>query len=194
MPPRGPIATPRSAPSTPPAEEAIVADSALVASRVLAIFVVVYMLSILLFFVTSRYRLPVVPFLIVFAAVGIDHLLELARNRNVRELGIAALVLVPLYALIQLPLVEPQIARMHSFLGYVHATHGEVERATAELQKAVELEPNHPVFRVQLAESLERRGDLAGAIREYTTALRLDPTYPKIDLRLDRLRGADTRE
>jgi len=56
-------------------------------------FLIIYMATVVAFFVCGRYRLPIVPVLIVSAAAGIFRAVELARTRGARSLrpyGIAA--------------------------------------------------------------------------------------------------------
>jgi len=50
-------------------------------------FILVYMISLIPFFVTARYRLPVVPFLIVFASLGVFELARWAARRPFRRIA-----------------------------------------------------------------------------------------------------------
>jgi tetratricopeptide (TPR) repeat protein len=57
------------------------------ASRLLTLFALTYTASYVAFFVSDRYRLPVVPVLLLFSAYAIVHLRELAQQRNTRALA-----------------------------------------------------------------------------------------------------------
>ena len=60
------------------------------------IFVLVYIPTIVLFLVTARYRLPLVPFLIILAAAGVVSLLK--RPKLIRKSEWAAMFLIGLFA------------------------------------------------------------------------------------------------
>ena len=57
-----------------------------------AAFVMLYLISVLPFFVTARYRIAVVPFLIVFAAVGLWRLTTAIRKREFAWVGVVVVI------------------------------------------------------------------------------------------------------
>ncbi|MGD8412617.1 MAG: tetratricopeptide repeat protein [Candidatus Latescibacterota bacterium] len=67
----------------------------------LYLFVLTYMIGVVAFFVNARFRLPVVPVLIVFAAFAAVYLYETVRRRDIRavsaSVGLAAAMLVVNY-------------------------------------------------------------------------------------------------
>ena len=68
-------------------------------------FIFSYMFSVILFFVTSRFRLPVIPFLIIFASFSIRWLAEKLKKREYRTLGRSFLVLIPLFVIVNSNLI-----------------------------------------------------------------------------------------
>src|SRR5438477_596390 len=56
-------------------------------------FVIVYMFSVVAFFVTARYRIPVVPVLILFATSAVFWTVEAFRQRQTEQLRAAAVIL-----------------------------------------------------------------------------------------------------
>ena len=110
----------------------------------MAVFVLAYLSSIVPFFVTARFRLPVVPFLMPFAAFA---LISIFRARSASEripaerLLAAALILV-LGLLVNLnlagyPLPPPDTS--HVTLGHLYLEQGRLELAEREFQQALTL-------------------------------------------------------
>jgi 4-amino-4-deoxy-L-arabinose transferase-like glycosyltransferase len=60
----------------------------------LFLFVVAYMVGVVAFFVNARFRLPIVPILIVFAAYGVYYLIDTFRSKDFRTFRAVAIVVV----------------------------------------------------------------------------------------------------
>ena len=108
--------------------------------------------SIILFFVTTRYRLSMVPFLIIFASYGIFGLWEALRQRHYFKLGGLCLALFLIFAL------NNYQAFHKSKPGY--------------------LEPGSSDFRYHLRESIyynNEKSDYENAIKEVKIALDMQP-------------------
>jgi tetratricopeptide (TPR) repeat protein len=111
----------------------------------------VYLLSVLIFFAASRYRLPAVPFLAIFAAYGLTYLYSLAAEKRRMLLGGTLGLAVLLYLLVNLPLRKEvdalerwQMAtRVHYSLGgnFLFAKR-QYREAIPEYQKAIALAPD----------------------------------------------------
>jgi tetratricopeptide (TPR) repeat protein len=65
-------------------------------SRGMIIFVVLYILSFVLFFVNSRFRLPTLPFFAIFSGVALAELYNRVRNRSTKQVVALALPIVAL--------------------------------------------------------------------------------------------------
>ena len=85
-------------------------------------FVLAYLVSGLLFTVCARYRLPAVPFLLIFASCGIWQLCLLLRQRNTRQGGAFVLILGAGFALTHTGIDTHQVdhLRSHWLQGHVH--------------------------------------------------------------------------
>jgi tetratricopeptide (TPR) repeat protein len=111
----------------------------------------VYLLSVLIFFAASRYRLPAVPFLAIFAAYGLTYFYSLAVEKRWRLLGGFLGLALLLYLLVNLPLRKEvdalerwQMAtRVHYSLGgnFLFAKR-QYREAIPEYQKAIALAPD----------------------------------------------------
>lgn len=82
----------------------------------------------------------------------------------------------------------PQDAMTFDTLGVLFTHANEHAKAAPLYARAVELAPNHPVYRFNLATSLTFIGDVAAAEHEYEACLRLNPKHWKAHLALTHLR------
>jgi Flp pilus assembly protein TadD len=91
---------------------------------ILYLFAAAYLLSLMPFFITSRYRLPVVPIMIVFAAHGIYWLWDNIRKRNARHLFWPVVVLVIAALFVNIPVVKFTFAHQYSILAGIYRDYG----------------------------------------------------------------------
>ena len=97
-----------------------------------------FSLTYLPFFVTARYRVPVIPILAVLASLGVDELLdwEWERLRGPIAAGAALLLLA------QVDLATPiNPAHWHHMLGVSHARQGQTGAAMKRFTQAIEADP-----------------------------------------------------
>ena len=132
----------------------------------LLVFTIAGAVSILPFFVTARFRLPLMPGLAVGAALYVDALISRGRARpTARRIVSAGLVGAAALALSLLPLVRSgDHAAAHVNLGALHADLQEVERAEMEFRRALESNPHEPRALDNLGALALRRGDPAAAL------------------------------
>ncbi|MGH2571470.1 MAG: hypothetical protein ACRDGR_09600, partial [bacterium] len=110
----------------------------------LVLFVAAYSTSVALFFVFSRYRLPLVGPLAVFAAYFVIEAVRAARVRNVRAMALGALGCVALAAIVYRPLgPTASFASSHLAVGIAWEVKGRPADALAEYQEGLRLEPDH---------------------------------------------------
>ena len=105
-----------------------------------------YSASLLLFFITGRYRLPLVPLLLLFAGYALVWLVDQGRERQWRPLGIgvACVALLGLAANAGLRPANPLAdAEIHFALGRVEAQRGQYAAAVRSFGTAVQLDPNY---------------------------------------------------
>jgi Flp pilus assembly protein TadD len=72
----------------------------------------------------------------------------------------------------------------HANLGIIYRQEGKPAEAVAELEQAVRLNPQQPVFLNQLGISYRQQGQFAKAREAYEKAIALDPSYPAAYLNL----------
>jgi len=145
-----------------------------------------YAASVVLFFVFARYRFPLVPFLLIFAANGVvaaRALVTSAPTSSRVALGVA-LGIVAL--LVNRPLLSP--ARMRAItetnLGTALHEAARHDEAVARLEKATALQPDYaPAFN-NLGVALRAQGRTDDAIAAYEQGLRLQDDYPDLHFNL----------
>lgn len=144
--------------------------------------------AVAMFYILARYRYPLVPLLMPFAAVACVEVWKRVGERDYRALlvpGGAALI----SAVIALWPLHPEDqldAFAYMNLGVTLAQQGEVDEAMPFLRRAVEVNAGSVEAHFNLAHGLMAQGDSAGAIAEYKTAVGLDPNLADVHFFLAR--------
>jgi Flp pilus assembly protein TadD len=141
------------------------------------LFVLSYMFGVILFFVNARFRLPVVPFLMLFAASGGEWLIERVRGGRTRELVLAACALVALALFVNHDFYSTHAgdrAQTHMTLGRVAAAQGRHSDALGEYRRAIEISPNYAKAYNSMGLALEQLGRDDEALDSYMRAARID--------------------
>ncbi len=146
-------------------------------------FILSYAFSIILFFVTARYRIQIVPILCLFAAYGLVVVLPTAVKgirRGVVPLGLFLLIMAGTRpALFALP-DEDVIWREHIHEGRRLSTVGEFAAAIEEIDKAVAIHPNVSDAYVHRAIIYKEMGNYFKAIESYSKALKISPDLSSV--------------
>lgn len=153
---------------------------------ILHVLLLVLGIGVLLFFVLSRYRFPVVPILVLFAAAG---LVEAARV--VRRSGPLALdwvvVLAGLAAVvINRPMIPTSLntAKTRSNAGTALLQAGRIDAAIDEFQQSLRIDPSLAMTHINLASAYWRQGRLPESIQCLQRALQLSPNDLETELAL----------
>jgi tetratricopeptide (TPR) repeat protein len=123
-----------------------------------------YLIIAMLFFVASRYRLPMVPVLILLAGRGLVFLFDAARARDVRTLAASLLAIAIAAVSVHWPIVPDRLSGAYYNLGNRYKALGEWDRAIASYRQS--LIQNRRSFSTwnNLALALEAAGRDAAAI------------------------------
>ncbi len=149
------------------------------------LFILFYPLSIIIFHVSGRYRLPVVPAAAVLAAAGVVSLIETVGARKWRQLGIAVAITAAAVLLSTVPgpfcQEEPDYeSELYYCLGNELLGSGRGDEAVAYFAEAVRLDPSYTDARVNLGNALARRGVLDEAIAHYSIVLKERPQTAEV--------------
>lgn len=141
-------------------------------------FVFFYMASVVAFFVCSRYRMPIVPFLSIFGAYALHKCWNRLRSHQYRavllsSLPFLALLLLANYDFYSLNSLNQSQA--HFTVGEVYGRKGEYHKAMQAYQKALEIDPSIVEARINLGALYARCGRFGDAMTEYKQALAIDP-------------------
>ncbi|MFH1865226.1 MAG: glycosyltransferase family 39 protein, partial [Candidatus Eisenbacteria bacterium] len=137
----------------------------------LYLFAGAYLVSLLPFFITSRYRLPVVPVMIVFCAHGAVWLWQRLRAREREGWLVPAVVLALALLVVNLPLVDFSLGPQYATIGAIYRDAGDYARAAEYYQLATEESPDFDLAYNSLGSSLSRLGRDAEAERALLRAL-----------------------
>ncbi len=150
-------------------------------------FIAVYMFSLIPFFITARYRLPAVPFLMVFSAFGLRELVDLVRSRQFKWLSIVCFTGLSVFFVTRLPLVDYDFGFTHTVMGTVysdlateHRDRGPeyIKKAIIEYKKALEIRPLSVDAYYNLGVAYQRIGYYSGAIKALEAVVGLKPNHP----------------
>lgn len=145
---------------------------------VLYALVPAYTLAVAAFYVLDRYRFPLVPVMIVFAAAALTYGAAWWRSSSAasRLCGVAIVVVAGIAS--NWPLLAPSAVQASTAfnLGYYLALTDRPDEAVTAYRRAVALLPAHAGARASLGGLLTQRGEHDEALSQLREATRLDPT------------------
>ena len=139
------------------------------ATDLILLFTLTYMLSVVLFFITGRYRLPAVPCLLILAAYGACTLATLRQRPLYLSAGALVLLLVATNSNAQTP-NNRLIAFQHYSLAAAYESKGMETNALQHYRSAVESRPDHGRALLGLASMYgmgQRYNDAAATWHQY---------------------------
>lgn len=144
-------------------------------------WIVLFMAGVIAFFVNARYRIPVLPFLLIFAAYAIAEGWALWRHGERRALTVPAIV-----GAIALVAVNAQaighrenLAQARFADAVAWRQQGQVAAAERALRDAIRLDPGLAEARTNLANLLSERGERGEALQAYREAIATAPRNPR---------------
>jgi len=148
--------------------------------RVLYVMALAYAASVVLFYVFARYRYPLVPFLMLFAASGLMAVPEAVRARAMpgRVWTLAGLGAVAVFANWPVLSADSGRAVTESNLGVALQAERRFDEAIAHYQRSIALRPDYAPVYSNMASALRAKGRLQDAVRTYERALQLQPDFP----------------
>ena len=138
-----------------------------------------YIVSVIIFFIAARFRLPVIPFLIICAACALDRCFEIIWMKDIRRILFATVVLGLFFCGINLNngYVTDTSEFHYTNLGKVYRQMGQLDNAEESLHKALSIDPEYAVAHNNLGIVYHKRGFDEEAIEKYKEALRLNPLF-----------------
>jgi tetratricopeptide (TPR) repeat protein len=162
-------------------------------SLLLYLQVLLSMISVLLFFVLARYRLPTVPFLFPFAAYALQWSFARCQERHWGSLAFSwlpTLAILVLCAVLVPGQAERGLEARYETMGVALIREGRVDEGIAELRGVIQLAPKRITAHYNLGVVyLEERAQYALAAEEFETVIGLQEDYAQAHYMLGRAYG-----
>lgn len=152
----------------------------------LGVFVVGYMVSLVAVFITSRYRIQVVPFLAVLAGYAVINLPAILKMPAKKAVTCAAIFLAAI-AFCNIPVVRTSFETSYNSLGVLLKRAGMIEDAITTYNKAIEIAPNYPSPYYNLGILYRDSGQTDMAVQYFRKALEAAPDFKQARERLQEL-------
>ena len=146
-------------------------------------YMILYMCSVIVFFCPARYRLPVIPILILLTSTGITCTIDEVRlKRFKRPLIYFILCATTAIALYLNPLrpsypVSQQEASGHRILGNMLALEDKFDGAIEHFDQSLQIDPYSELTYYYLASCLTKQGKTDEAIHNFKKALQINPSH-----------------
>lgn len=147
---------------------------------IILIFAGAGLASVLPFFVNTRYRMPVVPILILSAAFFVSWAVGALHGRRWRSIGVSGAACIALLSMTARPMVMVNRSAGYTFIGNYHLEQGQEEKALAAFESAHRLDPDRVEAAVNYARILRRGGDHGRALTLYEKAYGRWPDFPML--------------
>lgn len=149
-------------------------------------FIGAYSLSFILFFITARYRLTIVPFLIILAAFAARRFYELARARDYRSLRAWFVIFLPVLIFFNLNLTRigdnPTLNRL--LLANLELRKGNYHQALQYFEETLPQYRNDPEVLGQIGNCCYQLGRMEEAFKYFQQSLAIDQRQPIVYLNL----------
>ncbi len=141
---------------------------------------VTYALSVVMFYVFARYRYPLVPLLLLFAAAGAWHVTQALRSWTIVGVVVVAAVIT------NVPMLSPVLMRAitENNLGTALQERKRYDEAIARHERAIQLAPAYAPAYNNLGAALRAAGRTGEAVTHYRKALELKPDFPSASYNL----------
>lgn len=148
------------------------------------LFILAWMVSTVIFFLFSRYRLPCLPAIIILAAFSLAYLWEAWQKRKwLAGSGISILLLFSLIFPRSIGF-QPRYDLVHYNLGLIYDHQGQTDKAADHYQQAVALNPNDFLSRINLGNLAARDNKWPQALVWYKQAAVIEPNSDGVQTNL----------
>jgi len=145
--------------------------------RLLYTYIIGITMSVVLFYVVSRFRIPVVPYFAIFAGVFLDRVCTWCVFRKYKIIILSVTTFIILFFLFNtIPdMSKKNEANEYENLGNAYLNIGNIEKAVAAYNKSLKIDPNNFYSHNNLGKVYTKQGRLSKALSEFTTAINLNP-------------------
>ena len=148
-----------------------------------------YAAGLLIFYVFARYRMPLVPLLVLFAAAGLCGFGDFARRHGLGANACLVAVLLAFTVFCNWPMIEPERMRSvtHFNIANELVARGRIEEGTRHYREAIRLQPRNALANHNLGAVLAEQGELSEAQAHFERTLEIAPGHAGARSNLARL-------
>jgi len=142
-------------------------------------FTLVYSATFIPFQVAGRYRVPIIPFLIIGASYSISYFFKLFIFKKFIQiiLWLSFLLLIWFVTSYNFAGYKPRVGRWHLFRGASYLLDENYEKALEDFRYAEQLRPNDERVCVNIGVALYRTGNIDMANKYFKKALNINPKF-----------------
>lgn len=156
---------------------------------ILYLFTFTYTLSILLYFVNSRYRIPFAIIMILFSGFFISWLIEKFKEKRFVKAGLGLLLCAVIFPVVNMPIgIDDVTASGYINLGSNYIKIGEYDNAIIALKQAMVIDPSNPKPYNDIGYAYIMKKDYKKAETYILDSILKDPAYPFARINLGLLR------
>ena len=147
------------------------------------LYVFTYALAIIMFFPTARYRIVIIPLLLIFFAHTFFWLKDSMQNRSYRDYLFRLFWIVLIFLFFNFggqPMNMKGDAEIHFNLGQAYADKKRPEKALSHLQKAVQIDSTHWQALFNLGSIEGMKGNLDAAKNIFLKVTQAEPNRPEV--------------
>lgn len=151
-------------------------------ASLISLFIFSYMLSVVMFFVNSRFRLPVLPFLIILASFTLVEFYRMISAKAIKRIMVSGLLLVMFMILVNSNFYDVgkgSFAQSYFGLGNVYLKNGDYKNALLQYQTALEKNPALPRAHLNRGVIFFRLGNYPEAAKEFLEEIKINPQDEK---------------
>lgn len=145
-----------------------------------------HMVSLIAFFITSRYRTQAVPILAIFASYGLVGIVRIFGKDLFRTVA-SIVILAGAVLFSNIPLERASFETSHNSLGILLKRDGKIDDAVREYSKAIAISPRYPSPYYNLGLLYRDTGQGEKAVYYFKKTLEIDPGFTPAREKLDEL-------
>jgi tetratricopeptide (TPR) repeat protein len=142
------------------------------------IFIISYSVSFIIFFICARYRLVIIPFLIIWACYAVLFISDTIRKRKHKSLFTPSLLFVGFYVFFNaniFNITQSNPALNYLTLGVAYKQNGKTKKALDCYTKAINIDPNQPEGYYNMGNIYAQHKNFEAAKQLYLKAIAVDP-------------------
>ncbi len=146
----------------------------------LLIFYFMYIPTVVLFLVTARHRLTIIPVMLMFSAYAVFYFWDKIKSGKIKHIAVPSVILVVLLILSNTNFFELGLhntAQIHHNLALTYSRQEKYPQAINEYQLAIAEAPRVPALYFGLGTTYLNMGRYRDAIQQLKTAVSIDPDY-----------------